>query len=100
RGPPRSPLLPYPTLFRSAWPKEAGAPATVSATDERGNQAWITAGTVLVRLDDGDKPAVSSVLAGKAIGSLAAGEDGQVYFTQGVDRKSTRLNSSHVKISY
>ncbi len=69
-----------------AWPREAGAPATVSASDARGNTAWFTAGDTIVRVDDGATPKASAIFkANVPVGSMAAGEDGQLYFTQGVD---------------
>jgi hypothetical protein len=69
-----------------AWPREAGAPATISASDARGNTAWFTAGEVVVRLDDGAAPKATAIFgAEKPVGNLAAGVDGKLYFTQGVD---------------
>src|SRR5437773_6263760 len=78
--PPRPPLFPYTTLFRSAvsktdWP---GAPAETGADR---SQVWIQT----------------------ACGKLSVGlADGgwQVQDDSGADRKSTRLNSSHITISY
>jgi hypothetical protein len=69
-----------------SWPREAGAPASISASDARGNSAWFTANQVVVRLDDSAKPTATSVFAAQeGIGALAAGDDGQLYFTQGVN---------------
>ena len=68
------------------WPQTAGVPATVSASDARGNHVWFTAGPVVVRVDDGAKPVAQSVFGAPiAIGALTAGADDQLYFTQGVD---------------
>jgi hypothetical protein len=68
------------------WPREAGAPATITASDARGDKAWFTAGPIVVRLDDGAKPSAHSIFeAAKPIGAMAAGTDGLLYFTQGVD---------------
>src|SRR3989442_12054569 len=70
RRPPRSTLFPYTTLFRSGF--SSGLPLALTSSTL---QAWFTeAGVSLV-----------------AIGALSL---------VGIDRKSTRLNSSHVRISY
>src|SRR3989442_3387343 len=71
RRPPRSPLFPYTTLFRSALTHLDQPPPRL----ERG--ADLVAQEVDVGLD------------GHCV-AMAVGED----------RKSTRLNSSHVRISY
>src|SRR5436309_7782151 len=74
RHPPRSTLFPYTTLFRSKY--SAG---NVPATPRRKTFAEVsTAGTAV--------PTIADVTS--------------VGVTQPRDRKSTRLNSSHVKISY
>lgn len=68
------------------WPRESGAPTTIYASDARGSSAWFTAGETIVRLDDGAAPKASAIFgAPKAIANLAAGEDGKLYFTQGVE---------------
>src|SRR5438874_5262540 len=68
RRPPRSPLFPYTTLFRSVGGHE----------------------------EDAQRPVVA------AAGGGAAGRRGRGARGEGrrADRKSTRLNSSHVEISY
>src|SRR5437868_7085615 len=95
RLPPRSTLFPYTTLFRSRNPR-CGSAACRSST----KRATAAPGSL-------QRPAVSVVLDG--------GEGGEVFALAGVgvcsgeelaladalgDRKSTRLNSSHVSISY
>src|SRR5436309_6078126 len=70
RRPPRSTLFPYTTLFRSALPR-----------GDRGRR----------RLRD-DEPSRLSESRSRARDRDSDRRDG--------DRKSTRLNSSHVKISY
>src|SRR3712207_7326239 len=81
RRPPRSTLFPYTTLFRSHLGDELadlGRPVLGLALLHRVQRAL---GIVLaLQLDDG-------------------GQVGQVGLGQ-VDRKSTRLNSSHANISY
>src|SRR5688572_31581673 len=84
RRPPRSTLFPYTTLFRS------------SGKDEKGNDL-ITIGTISApakdRKNDRILLKVNPKLAYGAIGITSIhGED--------LDRKSTRLNSSHSQISY
>src|SRR5437868_9432862 len=70
RPPPRSTLSPYSTLFRSNAPRNPWKNALVA-------------------------------LAGPAVGGLAAAACwGVGEYTDSEDRKSTRLNSSHVSISY
>src|SRR5436309_7831206 len=77
RRPPRSTLFPYTTLFRSRLP--LGPPAG-------GRAAW--------RL----KPYPGVTVEAPASSSAARITDGDPRIR--LDRKSTRLNSSHVKISY
>src|SRR3712207_8596792 len=85
RRPPRSTLFPYTTLFRSlrsprvlwtrTWPLLLGAGSV---------------GVVNVLLSDDASPVGGLALALRVV-ALAL---------PGVDRKSTRLNSSHANISY
>src|SRR5439155_26520687 len=76
RGPPRSTLFPYTTLFRSVkrsfW-RGAPARARSSATSERSN---------------------------RAPGPFSSCSSARMLRMTSPDRKSTRLNSSHVAISY
>src|SRR5690606_41620794 len=94
RRPPRSTLFPYTTLFRS---QPQGTP--MAEIDDR-----------MVRLQvAGTKPEDSGKgvarLSQRAFDALGINE-GEIIAIQGkrltaaLDRKSTRLNSSHVKISY
>src|SRR5690349_23144553 len=94
--PPRSTLFPYTTLFRSVLAQAPAQDVTVEAESER----------ALVVLTGG------LLLAGGVVGAAhLVHEDGvvRVFGEQPlevgdrrghVDRKSTRLNSSHVEISY
>src|SRR5690349_24186348 len=80
RRPPRSTLFPYTTLFRSH------------------------IGSRLVGRT-GSRPIAAAGLALAAVGSwlltgLSAEADVWAVLVPGLDRKSTRLNSSHVEISY
>src|SRR5690242_20824814 len=83
RPPPRSTLFPYTTLFRSAVGADRDDPAAERLGDVR------VAGAV-----DGD------VVAWVARQSDARHEGQRVVALERSDRKSTRLNSSHMSISY
>src|SRR3712207_8153484 len=71
RRPPRSTLFPYTTLFRSTGVHSRRAPRDVHEPGSSG-----------------------------ASGRGNRQRDGQLEHRAGVDRKSTRLNSSHANISY
>src|SRR5258708_14329421 len=73
RRPPRSTLFPYTTLFRSAQGREL--PLMISAAVGRGGETMISAQTIEAFWN--------------AVGHVKP-----------LDRKSTRLNSSHQIISY
>src|SRR5690242_21207565 len=77
RRPPRSTLFPYTTLFRSQWGK-GGDNQSVEARER-------AAATLTVGASD--------------IERLAFRLTGRTFWGNG-DRKSTRLNSSHMSISY
>src|SRR3712207_7987870 len=85
RRPPRSTLFPYTTLFRS-WRATSGGGGTArgGGTTVRGRRAPVRAG-----------PAAN---VPRAPPSTPADETPPVQ--PPVDRKSTRLNSSHANISY
>src|SRR4051812_49944108 len=83
RRPPRSTLFPYTTLFRSAV-----EPSVVAISTE--SQAGSAQGSGVV-LDTGDDVVVRQHAA------LGVEHDARAL---GADRKSTRLNSSHMSISY
>src|SRR5436309_7098878 len=75
RRPPRSTLFPYTTLFRSI--RAARSVDSVGVT-----------------------PTPVSIPVGGAVQLTATAYDAARQLISGRDRKSTRLNSSHVKISY
>src|SRR3712207_6921242 len=79
RRPPRSTLFPYTTLFRSEWVRIEGETATVGITEHAQDELG---DVVFVELPETGR----TLDAGEAFGA--------------VDRKSTRLNSSHANISY
>src|SRR3989442_6219958 len=88
RRPPRSTLFPYTTLFRSA--SHAGV-ETISAP-LRGETSLIGARE---QLKAGVEFLSSDALEGRQTGTPGAQKAAAF-----LDRKSTRLNSSHVRISY
>src|SRR5690242_21492145 len=88
RRPPRSTLFPYTTLFRSEWGR----------SDFRSLAIWSR--TVGVPASDvADQLARRRNRGGGLV--VAGGGDGGTAARAGLrDRKSTRLNSSHMSISY
>src|SRR2546430_12700208 len=91
RRPPRSTLFPYTTLFRSLVATLAGINA-VNAQNAR--YTWLNTGN---RSAQSNHPPARDPLW------WVLGEDyfdGQALGRLDVDRKSTRLNSSHSQISY
>src|SRR5256885_10694133 len=95
RRPPRSTLFPYTTLFRSTVradgvaPCDAGDPGVVEVGRRK-------VGAREVRVGEGGLVEVGS----RQVGTSQVGA-GQVCTVEvGADRKSTRLNSSHLVISY
>src|SRR5439155_21763577 len=77
--PPRSTLFPYTTLFRSALNKPRGL--------------------VCSRKDELDRPTIYDLLP-REWGHLHSVKSAKSNWANSRDRKSTRLNSSHVAISY
>src|SRR3712207_7944600 len=90
RRPPRSTLFPYTTLFRSKQ-----TPQTFTYTAERGRFLRLVAAFGVLLL-------VESALIVLLITALLSGpfELTALLAFGGLDRKSTRLNSSHANISY
>src|SRR3989442_6097324 len=87
RGPPRSTLFPYTTLFRSK-PLSAGFPGV----------ARTAAGVAIDR--SGRAQFAVARHARKGLIAFEISQALEVGFDPVIDRKSTRLNSSHVRISY
>src|SRR3712207_7447500 len=95
RRPPRSTLFPYTTLFRSGL--RLRSPNLIRGT----TNIWLYA----ARFTDPEGVASTRTgtladLLGTASANYAAGSRYFVDYKSGVDRKSTRLNSSHANISY
>src|SRR3712207_8010151 len=88
RRPPRSTLFPYTTLFRSA-PNSPTALKEI-ANEERKKEKGIIKGV----------PGRPLPGRGLAVESEADRLGRGVKAKKGIDRKSTRLNSSHANISY
>src|SRR5688572_31604637 len=84
RRPPRSTLFPYTTLFRSS-DLNFDVPQQATAQMRIGRDVRITTGDVAGAEFQGRITAIDSVVNSG---------------TRNIDRKSTRLNSSHSQISY
>src|SRR3712207_7682282 len=85
RRPPRSTLFPYTTLFRSAVMKVRRGRQVFAEGEPATHWYWLASGAVQVCSfgEDGKRHVAELVLPGDLL-----------------DRKSTRLNSSHANISY
>src|SRR5256885_9987602 len=86
RRPPRSTLFPYTTLFRSSSPSALNANTT---------DCFIVPPKRTTYSDEGGKDPV--VIDTEPV---VSGRDAAAASLLGTDRKSTRLNSSHLVISY
>src|SRR3712207_9441514 len=98
RRPPRSTLFPYTTLFRSVDAQRVAAlvgEVLAHRAARVGRQELDRRGLVGGGGDD-DRP-VQRVVVGERLGQL---DDRGHALSDGEDRKSTRLNSSHANISY
>src|SRR5690348_18045445 len=85
RRPPRSTLFPYTTLFRSLFTAFTGIGIGLAVTSRKPVVRWL------------------APLGGYLVAVLAHGlwNGSTIYGAEGfIDRKSTRLNSSHPSISY
>src|SRR5690606_41829365 len=85
---PRSPLFPYTTLFRSA--DGPNRPEPSCSPNGRRHLPWRTHGRWEGRQNAMHPATVAIAMSGQRTASRSIRQD----------RKSTRLNSSHVKISY
>src|SRR5690606_41227371 len=99
RPPPRSPLYPYTTLFRSedVFDTEHGRRVDRLALEDALDQLAVLGQAEDLRQRPGRRVGLEALHGPRAqhqhaMRGLAAGRL--------LDRKSTRLNSSHVKISY
>src|SRR5256885_12238162 len=88
RRPPRSPLFPYTTLFRSPHHQHGAAPAGLEADPGR-----------VARRARRDEVGPGARLDGLDLSGLW-GRGRRHVEAPAADRKSTRLNSSHLVISY
>src|SRR3712207_9245177 len=98
RRPPRSTLFPYTTLFRSAFEHGRDRAAIVEV---------LTRHTTVRDPALYDQMIMAKLDADGRVNTASIAEDIEIYRRRGymqqavnVDRKSTRLNSSHANISY
>src|SRR3712207_6950030 len=89
RRPPRSTLFPYTTLFRSL-------PMLVENAFDAVQKLFVQVGSVATN----PEPAALSILMGQALTAFMTTLLPMALGMMVVDRKSTRLNSSHANISY
>src|SRR3712207_7682828 len=92
RRPPRSTLFPYTTLFRSEHLSNTARQALIYRALGAGEPRFIHLGLILG--PDGKK------LSKRHGDASIADYRRQGYLPEALDRKSTRLNSSHANISY
>src|SRR5256885_3732346 len=108
RRPPRSTLFPYTTLFRSVPTSGAAGCALRAAGRLAGALTAAALATLAAGLAAGFAAGFAAALATVLAAALAAGLAAvfTAFFAAGLppagvlDRKSTRLNSSHLVISY
>src|SRR3712207_8565606 len=89
RRPPRSTLFPYTTLFRSMNRRDLRAMESAFTVSTNGYSTFLYLLTAALWLLEGSR-------AGSREGYLAVPDRADAW----LDRKSTRLNSSHANISY
>src|SRR3712207_7616674 len=92
RRPPRSTLFPYTTLFRSLTEGELKA--------VREDMVAMAKGTFLVKRDGGSFIATADLSGLPEDIAILSGNPRRRRLAHRIDRKSTRLNSSHANISY
>src|SRR5690606_40805058 len=95
RRPPRSTLFPCTTLFRSVLVQSVARGCEDGAGQAQADRGGAGPGLRVAPVHD----VLGVVLAGRPL-SRVRGPDGRAGRAVHQDRKSTRLNSSHVKISY
>src|SRR3712207_9352557 len=98
RRPPRSTLFPYTTLFRSTWYEVNAVPVEGGLTVFFRNINERLAAAEALRARERQ---LATVFGQTMVGVLHRDLKQQVLMVnQRLDRKSTRLNSSHANISY
>src|SRR5256885_9754836 len=95
RRPPRSTLFPYTTLFRSEGEGDRDGQTADTGPELRGDDGGVHE-AARSRSVAGGPPSRPRTAACRAANALKASGSSR----QNVDRKSTRLNSSHLVISY
>src|SRR5690554_7363976 len=87
--PPRSTLFPYTTLFRSTFSNMMFSLFQFNVADQLGMNHTVILALQILGANAGNMICVLNVVAAASVVNMV-----------GKDRKSTRLNSSHVRISY
>src|SRR3712207_9447868 len=98
RRPPRSTLFPYTTLFRSRRTHGDAAGVRLLPADPTGGTAAAVPGPGLDRGSGPHRPGDGPQRRGPSDQPSVRPQDRSL--TGPIDRKSTRLNSSHANISY
>src|SRR5256885_4832594 len=96
RRPPRSTLFPYTTLFRS--PAAQAEPLSLTFFPMEGS--WRLQGYAIDRLSAARQDAKEDEARAAYVVGAAGARRNLVLIVVDADRKSTRLNSSHLVISY
>src|SRR3712207_7601164 len=95
RRPPRSPLFPYTTLFQSGVAREEAAPHAIAL-----GEAFQLTNFLRDVAEDVDRGRVYLPADLMAAHGVTREQLAEKRFDDRLDRKSTRLNSSHANISY
>src|SRR3712207_9038768 len=98
RRPPRSTLFPYTTLFRSLQMRVAACRKSRSSQQSADTSSALSAAGVVKQRPYPERGTRNSELSGAKRRSPVAQQ--RLGLFEGLDRKSTRLNSSHAHISY
>src|SRR5256885_16780678 len=98
RRPPRSTLFPYTTLFRSV-ARDGAWDAVIELAERHQARVWVAPMSARNSFPE-DHALFAGFLAANRTNIVAALTGHDLILVLGADRKSTRLNSSHLVISY
>src|SRR5690606_41700687 len=97
---PRSTFFPYTTLFRSCTGMAASMGAVLLCAGEKGKRSALPHSRVMIHQPSGGAQGVAADMEINLREMLKLKNELYTIIANHRDRKSTRLNSSHVKISY